>query len=559
MIGPVARFSVVLSLAAFMFSARAHDGRNTPLPQPPRLAQADDASSAGTDAAACALTLRLADQSGKTIPGVVRLADASGQTIRPAALLPRAAALSERSEGDAAYGWMNRWYVLPGERTIDVPAGQITIAAFSGIASRQSEITVDLRGKRAAEVAVPIAPLAPALSGRWVAGNVHLHLKDMNDAEAERYVTEVAMADRLELVFLSYLERAGADATYISNGFTRADLDRFESKSGIRYGWGEEYRHNFPGAPGYGHVMFLDLPELILPASFGEALTKRGNDDGLLRPGIEAARKQEATVLWCHNTRGHEDIPSWVAGLIDGQIIFDSGATGDYASGFYRYLNVGIPVPISMGTDWFINDMAMTMVALEGEAATAPWLAALRAGRSWITNGTLLDFSVDGAAPGDRLARASGDTVKVRAAAAGRNDFLGVELVVNGRIVGSAASEVTDGGFAATAEVEVPVDGSAWVAARITPFRGSYDRPEAPGANFNEYGKPLFAHTSPVYIDVDGAPLFIPEAAESLIAELRSSMVTIRHTGEYTNDAERERVLSIYREAMAALKAKLGS
>jgi hypothetical protein len=198
------------------------------------------------------------------------------------------------------------------------------------------------------------------------------------------------------------------------------------------------------------------------------------------------------------------------------------------------------------------------MVALEGEVATAPWLAALRAGRSWITNGTLLDFSVDGAAPGARLSRVSGDTVKVRATAAGRNDFLGVEIVMNGRVVGSAASEATDGGFAATAAVEVTVDGSAWIAARITPFRGSYDRPEVPGANFNEYGKPLFAHTSPVYIDVDSAPVFMPEAAESLIAELRSSMVTIRHKGEYTNDAEREKVLSIYREAMAVLKAKLG-
>lgn len=546
--------SVILST-----SSPAHDGPRRPLPQPPQRAQADVVLTPPTSNA-CQLTLRLVNSAtGETIPGMIYLTDAQGATIRPAELLPRTTAFSEHSLGEAAYAYMDRWFILPGERTLLVPRGPLTVQAFRGVETKLASATLDLTGQSQASHAVVLDPISVPGSTPWVSGNVHLHLQKMTLHEAERYGTEVAMGDGLDLVFLSYLERAGADAHYISNTFTAEDLQRFHARSGVLFGYGEEYRHNFQGdAEGYGHVMLLDLPELILPASFGFAITKSGNDDGVLRTGIEAARRQQATVLWCHNARGQEDIPNWVAGLIDGQIIFDSGATGDYQEGFYRYLNIGLRVPVTMGTDWFYNDMAMTMVALDAPLSTETWLAALRAGHTYITNGPLVRFTVDGAIPGATVELAEAGTVHVRAEAVARDDFVGLELVANGAVVNQAATTPESGGFRAVLDVQVPVAASTWLAVRATPFEGRYDRPEAVAAGFNEYGKPLFAHTSPVYILVDGRPVFVPAAAESLIAELRSSMVTIRHTGKYTDDGERDKVLAIYESASAVLREKLG-
>ena len=234
------------------------------------------------------------------------------------------------------------------------------------------------------------------------------------------------MADRLELVFLSYLERRGGRDLHIERLHPGGSGSiRIEIRHSVWLGRGIPAQ--LPGAPGYGHVMFL-----ICPSSFCGEPRIRDHETRQRRwppaPRHRSGAKTEATVLWCHNTRGYEDIPNWVAGLIDGRIIFDSGATGDYASALSLFEHRH-SVPISMGTDWLINDMAMTMVALEGVAATAPWLAALRAGRSWITNGTLLDFSVDDAAPG--ASRAQWRHGEGARSAAGRNDFLGVELVVN--------------------------------------------------------------------------------------------------------------------------------
>ncbi len=548
------RLALTLMFAASL-SANAHDGVHDPLPQPPVLAQAK-----GPDAlpstATSAVTLRVVDASTHTrIPALIHITDGQGHTIRPAELLPRSTALSGNSVGEAAFTYVDRWFMLPDERTIELPRNTVHIEAFSGLETAVARQSLDLRNKASAIVEISLSRFH---DGMEHSGNVHLHLKEMTLPEAERYVTETAAADGLDFVFLSYLERPGADAQYISNTFTAPDLQRFQTRSGVVFGYGEEYRHNFPRAEGYGHVMFLDLPELILPASLGADIMKRGNDDGGLRDGIEAARLQGATVLWCHNARGYEDIPSWVSGLLDGQVIFDGGATGGYEQGFYRYLNVGLRVPIAMGTDWFLNDMAMTMVRAEGTPATANWLAALGEGQSYITNGPLLEFYVDGAQAGAIIEPGPDWAVQVRARGVCRNDFKALELVANGAVIGRVNTEEKAGVFEANIDQTVAIQQSTWLALRAVPFGVDYDHPEAVSVGFNEYGRPLFAHTSPVYLQVAGKPVLVPEAAESLIAELRSSMVTIGRSGDFSSDAAREKVLAIYEAARAVLEEKLG-
>lgn len=548
-----------LMLCAICLPAFAHEGIHDPMPQPPLLAMIAPSAEMPTDAATCAVTIRAVDgASGELLPALIHITDGKGRTIRPAELLPRSAALTEKSTGEAAFAYVDRWFILPGERTLELPQRATRIEAFSGLETTVTSQSLDLTGQTSAHVDLALSRFRDLNASGERLGNVHLHLRDMSLPEAERYVTETAAADGLDLVFLSYLQRPGADAQYISNTFTTTDLQRFRQRSGVLFGYGEEYRHNFRREEGYGHVMFLDLPRRILPASLGPDIMKTGNDDGVLRTGIQAARQQAATILWCHNGRGHEDIPSWVSGLLDGQIIFDGGATGGYERGFYRYLNVGLHVPIAMGTDWFINDMAMTCVRAPAPLTTASWLESLREGRSWITNGPLLDFSVDGAQPGAVIAPGTEGTVRVRAQGVCRNDFLALELVANGAVINSARSEAGDGVFKATLDLEVPIATSTWLALRTVPFSENYDSPAMVSAAFNEYGRPLFAHTSPIYVQVAGKSVFVPEAAESLIAELRSSLVTIRRAGVYSSERERNRVLALYEEAIAKLGAPLG-
>src|SRR6185436_7795670 len=66
-------------------------------------------------------------------------------------------------------------------------------------------------------------------------------------------------------------------------GHTHGPLRAF--MAGTEFDNGQEHRHNFTGFDeGYGHVMFLHLPELIQPVSIGPGIMKKGTDSPALRP-----------------------------------------------------------------------------------------------------------------------------------------------------------------------------------------------------------------------------------------------------------------------------------
>jgi hypothetical protein len=135
-----------------------------------------------------------------------------------------------------------------------------------------------------------------------------LHVQGLTRAECDEYLRQVPAADGIRVMFISYLERAEADKNYITNRYPVGDLKEFDV-TGVLFSNGEEHRHNFTGfGQGYGHVMFLGIKELVKPVSLGPGITGGGDDDRPLRPGSDEARRQGGTVVWCHNTNGHEGI-----------------------------------------------------------------------------------------------------------------------------------------------------------------------------------------------------------------------------------------------------------
>ncbi len=100
-------------------------------------------------------------------------------------------------------------------------------------------------------------------------------------------------------------------------------------------------------------------------------------------------------MIWAHNLFGFEDIPNWITGRVHANNIFDGSARGSYKDTYYRYLNVGLHVPFSTGTDWFIYDFSRVYVMADRPITPTEWLDRLAAGKSYITNGPLLEFTVD--------------------------------------------------------------------------------------------------------------------------------------------------------------------
>lgn len=504
-------------------------GSHLALPQPARAADT------------CRLTIELFDKnSGATLPGVIRApsGDATEAYASFPELLNRLAGLPSKAQNAG-------WHSLPERATITVPQANLRFEAFHGIETELASVRIDLTGKDDATLRIPLTRFYDARDRGRVSANTHLHLKDMTREEADRYLLTIPKADSLDLVFLSYLERAIVDRTYISNLYTRDDLEKL-SKEDLLFGNGEEHRHNFgPGDEGFGHVMLLNIDELIHPVSIGPGITEKGTDGIPLQRGIRTARDDGATIVWCHNLFGLEDIPNWLGGYLDAQNIFDGGTRGSYEDTYYRYLNVGLRVPFSTGTDWFLYDFSRVYVPLEEPLTVDRWLDALAAGKSFITNGAILEFNAGSTEAGGAVSLKSPGKIPVRGRALARADFEKLQLIRNGEIIHTVPSRETGGHFEAELSLDIAFEEPGWLALRIET------------ENMNELGRALFAHTSPVYVEIAGRSVFLPGVARELIAETQAAVETIEATATFGDDAERESVLNVYREGIRELQQRL--
>src|SRR5207245_8054460 len=124
------------------------------------------------------------------------------------------------------------------------------------------------------------------------AGNTHLPLRGFSLDIADEYLRQIPAADGLRVMFVSYLERDKDDQTYITNKYPLGPMPKFDA-TGVLFNNGEEHRHNLKSyGEGYGHVMFLNIKELVQPVSIGPGITNKGFDDLALRPGMDNAKKQ---------------------------------------------------------------------------------------------------------------------------------------------------------------------------------------------------------------------------------------------------------------------------
>ena len=166
-------------------------------------------------------------------------------------------------------------------------------------------------------------------------------------------------------------------------------------------------------------------------------------------------------------------------------------------------------------------------------------------------------FEVESKTPGDTVSLDQPGSVRVKSGAMGRVDFKRLELVRNGEVVARASSRPQDGHYAATIETVVKVDGPCWLALRLPPPPTREEGKPAAGFPRSELGGPLFAHTSPVYVEVGGKKIFNEDVARGLLDEMKQAKGHILKNGVFADDHQRDHVLSVYALAIAALEKRL--
>jgi TolB protein len=216
---------------------------------------------------------------------------------------------------------------------------------------------------------------------------------------------------------------------------------------------------------------------------------------------------------------------------------------------WYQLLNLGWPVAATSGSDVMLNfyrtmaaGSTRTYVQTAGETDFDSFLEGLKAGRSFVTNGPLLELTVDGSMPGDITAADGSADWGLRLHTA--VDVTTVEILVNGRVVDARpATDAPNQSFSGS--VDLPEGG--WVAARVTgpattvwPGMDSY----------------AFAHTSPVWVGTVGStdPTAERRSAQVLLSALEGARASLEQAYSGTPIPN---LGSRFDEARAALEARL--
>lgn len=165
-------------------------------------------------------------------------------------------------------------------------------------------------------------------------------------------------------------------------------------------------------------------------------------------------------------------------------------------------------------------------------------LDSLKAGRTFATNGPLLELSINGHAVGDELRLGQGThEVVARVSLRSNVPIDHLELVGNGKVVRELA---LDGDRTRTdTVVRLPVIESGWFL-----LRARSDRAIEPVLDLYPY-----ATTSPVYVTVGGAPARSPEDAAYFAAWIDRVEAAARANTDWNTTAERDRALGRIAEA----------
>jgi hypothetical protein len=290
----------------------------------------------------------------------------------------------------------------------------------------------------------------------------------------------------------------------------------------------EEYRNQNL----YGHLCFLNLKWLVLPIGTGPQIA---GDDSLDYPinrtAILQAREQGGISIEAHGVGANHELPlNAVHGLTDS---LDQIDPDDY----YRLLDCGFQLPLTNGSDHpaRIAGCARAYVKIDGEFAYEKWIDGIRRGRTLTTSGPLLSLTVNNRNVGDVLTTTATETLQIQVTAKSRFPLGRVQILSNGDVLREIETQDKESELTVT----IPAGESRWIVARCSG-----------NDQWNAIWHPNIAHTSAVYVHVDGKPVFREEAAHEWIDRMRLHIRDIQTKGLFGNATQRNEALAYAGESI---------
>ncbi|MGE3822277.1 MAG: CehA/McbA family metallohydrolase [Isosphaeraceae bacterium] len=403
----------------------------------------------------------------------------------------------------------SHFILLDGHAEFSLPAGSYRLEAHHGFALTPGAIEFDLQAGVHKRIEPRLEPVVQDATANWLSGDDHVHL--VRDREDDPLFLAWLQAEDLSVGnFLQLQRQVDAAAQYGFGPEAEARAPGFSIRSG------QESRSAF-----YGHINLLGPRELLRPLSIGRVYANSPEAYPFPSVLFRSGRELGATVGFAHfdGSMEHSALPMDLAlGNLDFIEVFQFGVLK--SEPWYEVLNAGFRVTGVAGSDFpaFLPRMKpypraipllgpeRTLARVEGAvegSAYELWAEAVRRGRVVVSNGPILELTVDGKEPGSTLDWKEGSTVvEVKAEAWFSRPIEGLEVVANGKVVAAQRGDGEARRIALSAKV--PLTESTWIAARV---RGE----KAEGEPDRQ------AHANPVYVLKDGVPAYVPEARAAIL------------------------------------------
>lgn len=491
-------------------------------------------------AVAATLRLNVEDASGQPVWARIEVRGAGGRMYQPAV------ALRDMTAG--THGVQPEYlgsFIVQGECSLDVPAGEFLVIAERGPEYRRVEEPVRVSGDGVTSLALSLRRWIDMGKSGWWSGDLHVH----------RSVADVQKAVLAEdLNFCPVI----TDWPHRKNYQVQAgDVWGAENDSLIAV----DRRHfvtlrNAEDERGGGAWLFFQLAEPLAgldraadwwpPAlRFVHQVREQRSSPGVLpwidaekpfwweAPVVMALAPADSTEILCNQLTeyGVEASEAWGRPR-ERSFAGREGWLNYILTLYYHYLNLGFRLPASAGTASGVlpNPLGFNRVYVNfaGPFTAEKWFAALREGPSFVTNGPMLFFQV----------KVEGATARLHVEARAREPLDRVEIVANGEVV--QWYPIASGATAFQAETTLDARRYSWVAARCF---------------LRESDTLRLAHTSPVdlpgHYDCQSDAKYYIDWINNLIHQAQD------HPGRFPSAVEQNHELETYGQAQAFYQQKL--
>jgi hypothetical protein len=438
-----------------------------------------------------------------------------------------------------------------GTSEVTLPAGRVSVIVVKGFEFLPDTALLDIAPGSTTTGRMSLHRMTDMEERGWFNGSTHVHMNYagnlhntldnmmmMSDAEDQDIINDqIANKDNRVL-----------DHQYFVPGGGTHPISQPDRLLVV----GQEYRPPF-----YGHVFMLGLRNhLISPFVTGyegtaiESLYPSNTD--MLRK----AKEQGATVGYVHPYGGDRDPLEGNLGGARGFMVDAALGTTDAlewsnanrASFYplYAAWNNGLRVTAVGGED-SISDLQRskmvgsirTYVCTTGGALTADgWYAGLRAGRAFVSNGPLVELTVNGEIPGGDIHLAAPAAVEVSGSIQSIVPLKRLSLVVNGQVIDEVVVSGNRRQFSYSAQVQI--ERSGWLHLIV---EGDPQERFPLDAGYAQ------AFTNPVWISVVDQPVRNHSSAEYGIRWIDKLEALARAWPGWRSDAEMQHVFGQFEEA----------